>query len=83
MSSQKQAPSPHDAARQPPQNLVTWNKVVTEDKSMHMKDFFADKIGADTSKVLLLIGQPHWTITAVSPCKRSLVSAWISEGKHG
>jgi len=36
---------------------VTWNKVVTEDKSMHMKDFFADKIGADTSKLLSLAGR--------------------------
>ncbi len=34
------------------QNVVTWNKVVIhEDKSLHVKDFFADKIGADTSKV--------------------------------
>jgi hypothetical protein len=42
------------------QNLVTWNKVVIhEDKSLHVKDFFADKIGADTSKV--------------SPCASTLV----------
>ena len=34
------------------QNLITWNKVVIhQDKSMHVTDFFADKIGADTSKV--------------------------------
>lgn len=35
------------------QNLLTWNTAVKEDKSMHVKDFFGDKIGADTSKVRL------------------------------
>ena len=32
--------------------------MLKEDKSMHAKDFFADKIGADTSKVRIPHGLP-------------------------